>query len=237
MRKINIAIDGHSACGKSSTAKAVAKVLGYTYVDSGAMYRAATYYFIENNITRTNPKEIDQALSNIKISFVVNSETGLSETFLNGLRIEDEIRKMEVTEAVSEVSAISSVRKAMVAEQRKMARKKGIVMDGRDIGSVVLPDAELKVFMTADQDVRTERRQKELFEKDVLVDFDVVKENILKRDKIDSSREDSPLVQAEDAKVVDNTFMTFDEQVDKILGMASAKIAESSSVNLGNSDS
>lgn len=224
MKKINIAIDGHSACGKSTTARAVASDLGYIYVDSGAMYRAVTYYFIQKNISITNPKEIERALANISIRFVVNEEDGKQEIFLNGLRVEEEIRQMDVTEKVSEVSAISSVRKAMVSEQRKLARKKGVIMDGRDIGSVVLPDAELKIFMTADPDVRAERRQKELFDKDQLVDFEVVRENLAKRDKIDSTREDSPLIKVEDADIIDTTFMSFDEQVDLIIHLATGRM-------------
>ena len=220
MKKINIAIDGFSACGKSTTAKALAKELNYTYVDSGAMYRAVTYYFIENNIALTNPKNIEKALTNINITFVVNSTTGESDTFLNGLRVEEEIRKMPVTEKVSEVSTISSIRKALVAQQRKMAKKKGVVMDGRDIGTVVMPEADLKIFMKADPDVRAERRQKELFDKNQLVDFDVVKNNLAKRDKIDSTREDSPLKQAADAEILDTTYMTTDEQIEYALNLA-----------------
>ena len=234
MRKINIAIDGHSACGKSTTAKAVAHLLGYVYIDSGAMYRAVTYYFLENNISLSNPKEIDKALANISIRFVVSTSTGIQGIFLNGIRIEDEIRQMEVTEKVSEVSTISAVRKAMVAEQRRMAKKKGVIMDGRDIGSVVLPEAELKIFMTADPDIRTERRQKELFEKDQLVDFEVVKANLLKRDKIDSTRADSPLIRVEDAEIIDTSFMTFDEQVDHIINLATGKILQKMDQNIRN---
>jgi len=226
MKKINIAIDGHSACGKSTTAKALAIELGYIYVDSGAMYRAVTHYFIENNISLTNPKDIERALANITIRFVVNSVTEEQETFLNGLRVEDEIRMMEVTEKVSEISAIPAVRKAMVSQQKKMAKLKGVIMDGRDIGTVVLPDAELKIFMTADRDIRTERRQKELFDKDQLVDFDVVRANLAKRDKIDSTREDSPLMKAEDAEIIDTTYMTFDEQVDYAISLVMASMLE-----------
>ena len=231
MRKINIAVDGHSACGKSSTARAVAQALGYVYVDSGAMYRAVTYYFLQNNISLTNPKEIDHALSNISIRFFVNSITGIQEIFLNGLRVVDEIREMNVTEKVSEVSAISAVREAMVKEQRKIARKKGVIMDGRDIGSVVLPDAELKIFMTADPDVRAERRQKELFDNDQLVDFEVVKTNLLKRDKMDATRKDSPLVKVDDAELIDTTYMTFDEQVDQIINLATGRMLAKTGIN------
>ena len=230
MKKINIAIDGYSACGKSTTAKALAAAVGYTYVDSGAMYRAVTYYFLQNNISVSNPREIARALANISIRFIVNSVTGQFETFLNGLRVEDEIRQMEVTEWVSEVSTISAVRKAMVIEQRKMSKKKGVVMDGRDIGTVVLPDAELKIFMKADPDVRAERRQKELFDKDQLVDFEEVKANLGKRDRIDSSREDSPLMQTEDSEVIDTTYMTIDEQVDQAVSMALQRMYQKTKV-------
>ncbi len=226
MKKINIAIDGHSACGKSTTAKAMAKFLGYRYVDSGAMYRAVTLYFVKNNITLTNPKNIDKALERIVISFELNNKSGETETFLNGLRVENEIRLMEVTEAVSEVSVFTPVRKAMVAQQRKLAKKGGVIMDGRDIGTVVLPDAELKIFMTADVNVRTFRRQKELMEKDQLLNFDVVKRNLEKRDKIDSSREDSPLLQADDALIIDTTYLTLDEQIEEGLMLATTRMLE-----------
>lgn len=226
MKKINIAIDGHSACGKSTTARSMAKVLNYRYVDSGAMYRAVTQYFIKNNVTITNPKNVERALENIIVSFELNSKTGESDTFLNGLRVENEIRLMEVTEAVSEVSALSPVRKAMVAQQKKLARKKGVIMDGRDIGTVVLPDAELKIFMSADINVRTLRRQKELMEKNQPLDFNVVKDNLERRDEIDSSREDSPLRQADDAIIMDTTYLTIDEQVDEGLILATTRMME-----------
>lgn len=226
MKKINIAIDGHSACGKSTTARSMAKVLNYRYVDSGAMYRAVTQYFIKNNVTITNPKNVERALENIIVSFELNSKTGESDTFLNGLRVENEIRLMEVTEAVSEVSALSPVRKAMVAQQKKLAKKKGVIMDGRDIGTVVLPDAELKIFMSADINVRTLRRQKELMEKDQLLDFNVVKDNLERRDEIDSSREDSPLRQADDAIIMDTTYLTIDEQVEEGLILATTRMME-----------
>jgi cytidylate kinase len=226
MKKINIAVDGHSACGKSTTAKAMAKFLGYRYVDSGAMYRAVTLYFIKNNITLTNPKSIDRALEDIVISFELNTKTGGSDTFLNGLRVENEIRLMEVTEAVSEVSALTPVRKAMVKQQKKFAKRGGVIMDGRDIGTVVLPNAELKIFMTADVNVRALRRQKELIEKDQILNFDVVKRNLQRRDKIDSSREDSPLMQADDALIIDTTYLTLDEQIEEGLMLATTRMLE-----------
>ena len=226
MKKINIAIDGHSACGKSTTANAMAKFLGYRYVDSGAMYRAVTLYFIKNNITITNPKSVDKALEGIVISFELNSKTGESDTFLNGLRVENEIRLMEVTEAVSEVSALTPVRKAMVKQQKKFAKRGGVIMEGRDIGTVVLPDAELKIFMTADVNVRALRRQMELLEKDQILNFDVVKRNLQRRDKIDSSREDSPLMQADDALIIDTTYLTLDEQIEEGLMLATTRMLE-----------
>ncbi|MFY0626220.1 MAG: (d)CMP kinase [Reichenbachiella sp.] len=224
MKKIIIAIDGFSACGKSSTAKATAKTLNYSYIDTGAMYRAVTLYFLDNHIELTNPKSVSKALSNIDISFHFNEKTGVNDTYLNGLNVENEIRKMEVAQYVSEVSADKTVRDAMVAQQRKMGKAKGVVMDGRDIGTAVFPDAHLKVFMTADVDVRAERRQKELFDRDQLVDLSEVKDNLISRDKQDTSREENPLRQADDAVVVDTTHMFFEEQVDEIVQLATAKM-------------
>ncbi|MCH8232197.1 MAG: (d)CMP kinase [Bacteroidetes bacterium] len=226
MKKVNIAIDGFSACGKSTTAKAMARELGYLYVDSGAMYRAVTLYFLDHNITLTNPREVQKALDNIKITFHVNPKTGETETFLNVLRVEEEIRTMRVTEHVSQVSALSPVRKAMVSQQQKFGKKKGVVMDGRDIGTVVFPDAALKIFMIADMNIRVERRQKELFEKNQLVDFEEVKANLARRDAIDSTREDSPLKQADDALIIDTTYLTLDEQIEEGLNLATSRILE-----------
>ena len=226
MKKIVIAIDGNSACGKSSTAKIIAKELNYTYIDSGAMYRAVTLYFIQNHIKLTNPNEISKALENIDISFRINEEGDNSDTYLNGLNVEKEIRQMYVSEKVSEVSAISLVRVAMVAQQRRLGKNKGIVMDGRDIGTVVFPEAELKIFMTAEFYIRAERRQKELLEKGELIGLEKVMANLEKRDQIDSNREDSPLKQADSAIVVDTTHFTMEEQVDDILQMITSKIIE-----------
>ena len=226
MKKVNIAIDGFSACGKSTTAKAMARELGYLYVDSGAMYRAVTLYFLDHNITLTNPREVQKALDNIKITFHVNPKTGETETFLNVLRVEEEIRTMRVTEHVSQVSALSPVRKAMVSQQQKFGKKKGVVMDGRDIGTVVFPNAALKIFMIADMNIRVERRQKELFEKNQLVDFEEVKANLARRDAIDSTREDSPLKQADDALIIDTTYRTLDEQIEEGLNLATSRILE-----------
>ena len=220
--KIIIAIDGYSACGKSTTAKEVARILGYRYIDSGAMYRAVTLYFLDNHIALSNPKEIAKALQNIKIAFHVNSK-GVTETYLNGLNIENDIRKMRVSQHVSPVSAIKEVRLAMVEQQRKLGKEKGIVMDGRDIGTVVFPQAELKFFMTADMLVRAFRRQKELLDNEKLVDLDTVIENIQQRDKIDTTRAESPLRQAEDAIIIDTTHITIDEQVDEVVRQAIGK--------------
>ena len=226
MRKINIAIDGHSACGKSTTAKAIADELGYTYVDSGAMYRAATHYFLEHNISLSNPKQVAGALSSIAITFHLNEKTGSSETFLNGLRVEDVIRTMKITKKVSEVSALSPVRAAMVSQQKKLSKNKGVVMDGRDIGSVVIPDAELKIFMTADINIRASRRQKELIDREYLIDFDEVKANLSKRDALDSNREDSPLIQPDDAVILDTSHLTLEEQVEEGLMLVGSRLVE-----------
>lgn len=223
MRKIIIAIDGYSACGKSTTAKAVAKILGYRYIDSGAMYRAVTLYFLDHHVALTNPREVTKALQEIKISFQVNAH-GLTETFLNGLIVEKKIRKMRIAENVSQVSAIKEVRSAMVDLQRKMGKEKGIVMDGRDIGTVVFPTADLKLFLTADVLVRAFRRQKELLEKEDLVDLDKVIANLKKRDEIDSNRAESPLLMAPDATLIDTTHITVDEQVEEVVRLALGRI-------------
>ncbi|ELR71881.1 Cytidylate kinase [Fulvivirga imtechensis AK7] len=224
MKKIVLAIDGYSACGKSTTAKAVAIILGYTYIDSGAMYRAVTLYFHQHHVSLTNKKDIIKALANIDITFHPNEKTGVAETFLNGLNVENEIRKMYISENVSQVSSIVEVREAMVAQQKKLGKKKGVVMDGRDIGTVVFPDAELKIFMQADIYVRAGRRQAELLEREQLIDLGVIIENLKKRDHIDSTREVSPLRKATDAVTLDTTFLTFEEQVDEVVSLAVTKI-------------
>lgn len=227
LRKIVIAIDGYSACGKSSTAKLVANILGYRYIDTGAMYRAVTLYFMEHHVATTNPKDVSKALHEISISFKVNSKN-ITETFLNGLNVEKPIRSMRVSERVSEISAIKDVRAAMVEQQRKMGKEKAVVMDGRDIGTVVFPNAELKLFMNADLLVRAFRRQKELLDKDRLVDLDDVISNIVQRDQIDTSRAESPLRQADDAVLIDTTHLTLDEQVDDVVRMALNKMISES---------
>ncbi|WP_034256855.1 (d)CMP kinase [Adhaeribacter aquaticus] len=226
MKKLVVAIDGHSSCGKSTTAKLVAKDLGYAYIDTGAMYRAVTLYFLEHYIDFTNPKKIDQALQEIHITFERNTKSNRNEVFLNGLNVEDEIRKMYISNKVSEVSCIPAVRHAMVSQQQKMGRKRGVVMDGRDIGTTVFPDAEVKVFMTADVDTRARRRQQELLDKGELVPLDDIIANLQKRDLIDSTRKESPLVRAEDAEILDTSHITIDEQVDFVLHQVSAKLLE-----------
>ncbi len=226
MRKIIIAIDGYSACGKSSTAKTVAKALNYTYIDTGAMYRAVTYYFMEVKfISLTNEKEIQRALGEIDLDFRYNAKTMMNEICLNGASIEHEIRKMSISEKVSEVSTLKQVRQFLVAQQQKMGKRKGIVMDGRDIGTVVFPQAELKIFMTADIMERAKRRQQELLAQGQLVPLEEVLDNLKKRDFIDSTRTESPLKQAVDAVVVDTTYVTLDEQVEYILQLFNATIA------------
>lgn len=223
LRKIIIAIDGYSACGKSTTAKEVAGVLGYTYIDTGAMYRAVTLYFLTHHVAITNPKEILKALQDIHITFHVNSKQA-TETFLNGLNVEKDIRKMRVAEYVSPVSAIKEVRAAMVEQQRRMGKEKGIVMDGRDIGTTVFPNAEIKFFMTADMLVRGFRRQRELLDREQLIDLDDVIENIIERDKIDTTRAESPLRQADDAIEINTTHITIDEQVDEVVRLSLSKM-------------
>ena len=220
IQKIIIAIDGYSSCGKSTTAKLVAAHLGFGYIDTGAMYRAVTMYFLENNITFTNPKEVDKALQNISISFVHNARTNENETYLNGVNIEKEIRKMYISDQVSEVSAIAEVRHAMVAQQQKMGKKKGIVMDGRDIGTRVFPMAELKIFMTADLQLRAFRRQQELLAKNQMVNLEEIVQNLLHRDNIDTTRKESPLIQAPDAHLIDTSYITVDEQVETVVNLA-----------------
>lgn len=225
MYKIIIAIDGYSACGKSTTAKKVAENLRYTYVDTGAMYRAVTLYILDNHIPLAKTDEVAKALDEIDISFRRNLETLANETFLNGKNVEQEIRKMPVSDHVSQVSAIPEVRRLLVAQQQRMGKDKGLVMDGRDIGSVVFPQAELKVFMTADVKVRALRRQSELAEKGEIVPLEEILENLRKRDLYDTTRQESPLIQAEDAILLDNTYLTIDEQVDLVTSWADARIA------------
>ena len=223
LKKIVIAIDGYSACGKSTTAKQVASVLGYRYIDTGAMYRAVTLHFLDHHVALTNPREVTKALQQVQIAFKVNSRN-VSETYLNGLNVEQSIRKMRVSENVSQVATLRDVRLALVEQQRRMAKEKGVVMDGRDIGTVVFPNAELKLFMTADILVRAFRRQREMLDRGQLVDLDDVIDNLLQRDKIDTGREESPLRQADDAAVIDTTHISIDEQVDEVVRLALSKM-------------
>lgn len=226
MDKIVIAIDGYSGCGKSSTAKAVAKILGYTYIDSGAMYRAATLHFLNEKLSLSDEEEVKKGLNSLNISFQINLETGLQETYLNNKNVEEEIRSMHISQMVSELATVASIRKELVAQQQRLGRGKGVVMDGRDIGSVVFPNAELKVFMTADLKTRAERRQLELYEKGKSVDLKEIEENLAKRDKIDSSRTESPLLKMSDAVEVDTSNLTFEGQVAQIVQLAKTILKE-----------
>jgi CMP/dCMP kinase len=219
MKKIIVTIDGWSSCGKSTLAKQLAKKLGYIYVDSGAMYRAVTLYFLRNHVDWTDTKEVKKALENITLGFHYNPASESSEIYLNGENVEYVIRDLVVAEKVSEIAAIKEVREFAVAQQQQMGKKKGIVMDGRDIGTVVFPKAELKIFMTADNAVRVERRFKELYEKNPNVTLEEVKANLEMRDYIDSNREVSPLRKADDAIILDNTNLTPEEQFKKALKM------------------
>lgn len=222
VKKIIIAIDGFSSCGKSTLAKALAKALNYGFVDSGAMYRAVTLYLLENNIPIEDLTAVEQALTNIQIRFQAGPKGNC--TYLNGQNVEDKIRTMEVSERVSPVAAISVVRKAMVRQQQEMGAEKGIVMDGRDIGTVVFPDAELKIFVTAQPEVRAQRRFLELQRKGQVVALEEVRKNLAERDHIDSTREDSPLRQADDALVLDNTNLNPEEQLQVALDWARERI-------------
>lgn len=226
MNKIVIAIDGFSSTGKSTIAKQLAKQLNYIYVDTGAMYRAVTYFAMKNELIGEgffySEKLIDR-LNEIHITFKFNEALGFSEVYLNGENIEKEIRTLEVSKYVSPVATISEVRQKLVEQQQLMGKDKGIVMDGRDIGTVVFPDAELKIFMTASADTRAQRRYKELLERGHNLSYDEVLENVTTRDLIDSTREDSPLVKADDAIEIDNSNLTIEEQLDTILKLAKSK--------------
>ena len=224
MKQLVIAIDGYSSCGKSTTAKAVAAALHYAYVDTGAMYRAVTLYLLEHQIPFEDLGRVEAALHELTISFRRNRRTGRNEVFLNGVNREDDIRQMVISNSVSEVSVIVMVRHAMVAQQQRMGRKRGVVMDGRDIGTTVFPDAEVKVFMTADVVVRAQRRQVELAGNGEQVALDDIIENLRKRDHLDSTRTESPLRRASDAVLLDTTHLVIDEQVDFVLERVSAAL-------------
>ena len=227
MKKIIITIDGWSSCGKSTLAKQLAKVLGYVYVDSGAMYRAITLYFLRNHINFSSSKQISEALSNIDLEFCYNEITGDNEIHLNGENVAVPVREMLVSETVSEVAAIKAVRSFAVIQQQKMGEHKGIIMDGRDIGTVVFPHAELKIFMTADSSVRVERRFKEMFEKNPNISIEEVKANLEMRDYIDSHREVSPLKKARNSISLDNTNLTEKQQFHRAMEWAQKKISAS----------
>ena len=220
MSKITIAIDGYSSCGKSTLARSLAQKLHYNYIDTGAMYRAVTLYCLRNNIISNSTVDLSKLLSelkNIEVSFAYNTLTKTSEVLLNNEHVEKEIRMMEVANHVSAISSIKEVREKMVLLQRQMGKGKGVIMDGRDIGTHVFPDAELKLFMTADNNVRTQRRLDELSSKGEYLTFDEVKHNLEKRDHDDSTRKESPLLQAEDAVVLDNTDISKEEQVEFVI--------------------
>ena len=212
MKKITIAIDGHSSCGKSTMAKDLAREVGYIYVDTGAMYRSVTLYVLRKGLFEADgsvkTQELEAEMPNIQL----NAETGRPDTYLNGECVEKEIRSLEVSSHVSPIAAIGFVRHALVAQQQQMGKDKGVVMDGRDIGTVVFPDAELKVFVTASAEVRAQRRYDELKAKGMPADFDDILKNVQERDYIDSHREESPLRQADDAVLLDNSEMTIEEQ-------------------------
>ncbi len=222
MKNFVIAIDGFSSCGKSTVAKALAKELNFVFIDSGAMYRAVTLYIQQHKVNIENEQEVLDALDNIHIDFVPNPEK--VQILLNGEDVSDAIRTMEVSEYVSEVSALKPVRKAMVHQQQNLGKKRNIVMDGRDIGTTVFPNADLKIFMTASPQVRAERRFAELGAKGEVLTMEEVKENLSHRDHIDSTREESPLRQAEDAIVLDNSELNQEEQLQFVINLVKEKI-------------
>jgi cytidylate kinase len=221
-KKITIAVDGFSSTGKSTLAKQIAKELGYIYVDTGAMYRAITLYAMQNNYISTNSFDVEALTNNldkITLNFKFNSTLGFAEMYLNNVNIEQEIRTLEVSNFVSKIAEISQVRAKLVQQQQEMGKDKGIVMDGRDIGTVVFPDAELKIFMTANAQVRAQRRLDELHQKGQNVTFEDVLKNVEERDYIDTHRQDSPLVKANDAVEIDNSNLTREEQFQKVIAL------------------
>jgi len=227
MHKINIAIDGYSSTGKSTIAKELASKLGYIYVDTGAMYRAVTYFAMQNDLiseTFLSKSALIKNLNKIHLSFKFNPDLGFSEMYLNKKNVEKEIRRLDVSNFVSKIAEIPEVRAKLVEQQQEIGKNKGIVMDGRDIGTVVLPKAELKIFMTASSAIRAKRRYDELLSKNELVTLNDVIKNIEQRDKIDTSRADSPLVQADDAILFDNSNLTKKEQFKKLLALVEAKL-------------
>ncbi len=226
-KKITIAVDGFASCGKSTLAKGIAKALDYAYIDTGAMYRAVTLYCIENEVNIKDDASIQNALDAIDIRF--KTIDGKNTTFLNDKNVEEDIRKMPVNNLVSEVAAISLVRRAMVRQQQEMGKEKGVILDGRDIGTVVFPDAELKLFMTANINVRTQRRLLELQAKGQTVSLEEIAKNLQHRDHIDSTRADSPLKQADDAIVIDNSNLSESEQLAMCLALSKLRMREEAS--------
>lgn len=229
MKKITIAIDGFSSTGKSTLAKQLAKHLGYVYVDTGAMYRAVALYAMQNNCIGTDfldKEKLITSLPSIKLSFKFNPELGFAEMYLNDVNVETEIRTLEVSSYVSSVAAISEIRSKLVEQQQEMGKEKGIVMDGRDIGTVVFPNAELKIFMTAGADVRAQRRFDELQAKGDTVSYEEVLKNVVDRDYIDTHRIDSPLVKADDAIEIDNSYLNREEQFHVVSELANEVINE-----------
>ena len=227
-KKITIAIDGYSSCGKSTLAKDVAKELGYVFIDSGAMYRAVTYFALQNGIINADSIDVQKLISllpSINLHFEVNSTTLLPEIYLNNKNVETEIRKPEIAARVSRIAEIKEVRIKLVDEQQKMGQGGGIVMDGRDIGSVVFPNAELKLFVTASIEVRTQRRFDELIQKGITTTRQEVQENLTSRDLIDTTRGESPLIQTEDAIILDNTALTKEEQLAHVLALVNQLIS------------
>lgn len=226
--KITIAIDGYSSTGKSTLAKQIAKKLGYAYVDTGAMYRAVTLFAMQNGFideVELYKEELIKNLSKIQLRFQFNPDLGFAEMYLNDVNVEKQIRSLEVSNFVSQIAEVSEVRAMLVKQQQEMGKEKGVVMDGRDIGTVVFPDAELKIFMNARPDVRAQRRFDELSEKGQLVSYDRVLENVLQRDYIDTHREDSPLVQASDAIEIDNSELSREEQFQKVLELVTTVLS------------
>lgn len=220
MKRITIAIDGHSSCGKSTMAKDLARKIGYVYIDTGAMYRAVTLYAIRHGLIKdgeVKSEALHDEMKNIHISFQLNTDTQRPDTYLNGVYVEREIRTMEVSHNVSQIAALPFVRTAMVDMQREMGKEKGVVMDGRDIGTVVFPDAELKIFVTASAEIRAQRRYDELTAKGEECQLADILENVKQRDYLDSTRETSPLRKADDAIVLDNSNMTIEEQSDWLM--------------------
>ena len=230
MKKITIAIDGLSSCGKSTMAKMLAKEVGYIYVDTGAMYRAVTLFAMRNGMITPNGEvnrdELKQKMQTLRVEFKLNEQTGRAETYLNGENVENEIRGMEVSSHVSAIAAIDFVRTALVEQQQRMGRDKGIVMDGRDIGTVVFPDAELKVFVTASAEIRAQRRFDELKGKGVEANFDEILNNVQQRDYIDSHREVSPLRKADDAIELDNGELTIAQQLQWLVERFEERVAQ-----------